>query len=156
MDNDMVMKTVAAGLTFGMLTLLVGCKSTLDDRWRSDMATELAPAKFKPVYRVLSEKGIVKGQATKSYWFWFIDEESPVEFANPITNGSRINFVHGVEDAAMYDACVRSGATILLAPRFTRITEKSFLGFSGKTTVYVEGIPARLEGAKEIDAKDAK
>jgi len=145
------MKIIVNAFVLGLFVVCVGCKSTLDDRWRSDMATELAPAKFKPIYKVMSEKGIVKGQATKSYWFWFIDEESPVEFANPITNGSRINFVHSVEDAAMYDACTRSGATILLAPRFTRMTEKSFLGFSGRTTVYVEGVPARLEGAQEVD-----
>ena len=40
---------------------LVGCKSTNVDEWRSDLKTQLCPAKFKPVYEVMKDKGIVKG-----------------------------------------------------------------------------------------------
>ena len=53
-------------------------------------------------------------------------------------------------NAAVYDACTRSGASILLAPRFTVSEESSFLWFSGKKTVTVEGVPARITGAEEI------
>ena len=45
---------------------MVGCKSTNVDEWRSDLKTQLCPAKFKPVYTVMKDKGIVTGEASES------------------------------------------------------------------------------------------
>ena len=55
-----------------------------------------------------------------------------------------------VANAAIYDACKKSGASILLAPRFIEEEETGFLWFSGKKTITVEGVPARITGAEEI------
>ena len=40
---------------------------------------------------------------------------------------------------------------ILLAPRFTVEKKRGILGFSGETRVTVEGVPAKLTGAKEVE-----
>lgn len=131
-----------------------GCKSLVQDANRSDLKTQLVPAKFKPTVEVLKDKGVVRGTATDSYWFWFVSKESPEKFSNEIVDGSSRLFIPRVENAAVYDACQKSGASILLAPRFTFDESSSFLWFSGRTTVTVEGIPARITGAEEIPVSD--
>ena len=127
-----------------------GCKTTIDDRFRSNLKTELVPAKFKPKVEVMEHKGLVKGTATKSYWFWFISSESPNTFAHEIVSGYSGLMLPSVANAAVYDACAKSGATILLAPRFTETETTGFLWFCGSRTVTVEGVPARIVGAEEI------
>lgn len=125
-----------------------GCKSTVSDIYTADTDTRMIPADFKPTVEVMKDKGLVKGYAEEAYVFWIWPTEYPTEFANP--SGSGFNLVPGLKDAAIYDACKKSGANILLAPRFTIYRETSFLWFSGKTRVTVEGVPARLVGAEEL------
>ena len=127
-----------------------GCKTTIDDCFRSDLRTELVPAKFKPTVEVIKDKGIVKGTAKKSYWFWFFNHESPDSFAHEINGIFSGLMIPSVYNAAVYDACEKSGASIILAPRFTETSTASFLWFSGEKTVSVEGVPARIVGAEEI------
>lgn len=131
-----------------------GCKSVVQDANRSDLKTQLVSAKFKPTVEVMKDKGLVRGTATDSYWFWFVSKESPETFANEIKDGHSRLFIPSVENAAVYDACKKSGASILLAPRFTFERSTSFLWFSGRTTVTVEGVPARITGAEEIPVSD--
>lgn len=139
-----------AGFLAAMTGMVAGCKTTIDDRFRSDLRTELVAAKFKPKVEVMAEKGIVKGSATKSYWFWFIGRENPNSFAHEITPGGGGLMLPSVANAAVYDACAKSGATIILAPRFTETDSTGFLWFCGSKTVTVEGVPARIVGAEEI------
>ncbi len=127
---------------------LVGCKSTNVDEWRSDLKTQLCPAKFKPVYEVMKDKGIVKGEAEAAYSWWGFVGTGPDTFAEEI--GGPITLKPGVKEAAFYDACNKAGATILLAPRFTVYKETGILWFNGKTKVSVEGVPAKLTGAEEV------
>lgn len=129
---------------------MAGCKTTIDDCFRSDLRTELVSAKFKPTVEVIKDKGIVKGTAKKSYWFWIFNHESPDSFAHEIMGSFNGLMIPTVYNAAVYDACDKSGASIILAPRFTETTTTSFLWFSGEKTVTVEGVPARITGAEEI------
>jgi hypothetical protein len=127
-----------------------GCKTTIEDHHRANLKTSLVPAKFKPTVEVMKEKGIVRGTAVKSYWFWFFGKESPDSFSHEIIDGFSGLMIPSVANAAIYDACKKSGASILLAPRFIEEEETDFLWFSGKKTITVEGVPARITGAEEI------
>jgi len=144
-------KLIVLGGLAAVAMAMTGCKTTLDDRWTSDLHTKLCPAAFKPKYEVMADKGIVSGKATKSYWFWFIGKESPDTYAYE-RNGFP-SIVPTVADAALYDACSKVGAQILLAPRYTVTKEAGILWFDGSTTVTVEGVPARLVGAEEVECK---
>lgn len=127
-----------------------GCKTTVEDVHRANLKTSIVPAKFKPTVEVMKEKGLVRGTAVKSYWFWFFGKESPDSFSHEIVDGFGGLMIPSTANAAVYDACKKSGASILLAPRFITEEETGFLGFSGKTTITVEGVPARITGAEEI------
>ena len=127
-----------------------GCKTTIEDHHRANLKASIVPAKVKPTVQVMKEKGLVRGTAVKSYWFWFFSKESPDSFSHEIVDGVSGLMIPSVANAAVYDACKKSGASILLAPRFITEDETGFLGFSGKTTITVEGVPAHITGAEEI------
>ena len=146
--NKLMMVAILAAVSASV----VGCKSTEVDEWRSDLKTQLCPAKFKPVYTVMKDKGIVKGEATESYSWWGFVGDGPDTFANEI--GGPLVLKPGVKEAAFQDACAKAGATILLAPRFTITKKSGILGFSGSTFVQVEGVPAKLTGAEEVQVGD--
>ncbi len=95
----------------------------------------------------VQDKGIVSGEATES-WSWWILRDGPDTFANEI--GGPITLAPGVKEAAFQDACEKAGATILLAPRFTITKKVGWFWFNGETKVKVEGVPAKLVGAKEV------
>lgn len=95
----------------------------------------------------MKDKGIVSGEAESEYTWWFWYSKSPDTFANEI--GGPLLESAEVE-AAFYDACNKSGASILLAPRFTVYKKRGFFWFSGITKVKVEGVPAKLVGAEEV------
>ena len=133
---------------------VVGCRSTNVDEWRSDLKTQLCPAKFKPVYEVMKDKGIVKGEAESEYTWWIWTTKSPDTFANEIGGPIKLALKPGEAEAAFYDACNKSGASILLAPRFTVHKEVGPLWFYGRTKVTVEGVPAKLVGAEEVKHVD--
>lgn len=134
--------------------VLCGCKTTVEDFHRANMKTSIVPAKFKPTVEVMKEKGLVRGTAVKSYWFWFFGKDSPDSFSHEIVDGFGGLMIPTTANAAVYDACKKSGASILLAPRFITEEETGFLWFSGKTTITVEGVPARITGAEEIPVED--
>lgn len=145
------MKTLIHGCCVATLAIsLAGCTTTIEDHHRADLKAQLISAKFKPTVEVMKDKGIVKGTAVKSYWFWFIRRESPDSFSHEIFDGFNGLMIPTVANAAVYDACKKSGASILLAPRFIETDETSFLWFSGTRTITVEGVPARITGAEEI------
>ena len=142
--KKLTMATLLAATTISM----VGCRSTNVDEWRSDLKTQLCPAHFKPVYQVMKDKGIVKGEAEEKFSWWGFVSEGPDTFANEI--GGPISLTVGIKEAAFEDACAKSGASILLAPRFTVHKERGILWFDGITKVTVEGVPAKLTGAEEV------
>ncbi len=142
------MKLIHALALAAVAASVVGCKSTLDDRWRSDLDTTLEDAHFRPVYEVLKDKGIVSGQAEESYSWWGIIGSAPDTFANEI--GGPLTLKPGVKEAAFADACKKANCQILLAPRFTVTKEVGFLWFSGSNKAVVEGVPAVLKTAEEI------
>ena len=141
-------KLMLLGCVGVAVAAITGCKSTLDDRWRADMDTSLEDAHFKPVYQVLTEKGIVKGEATSTYSWWGILGTSPEVYANEI--GGPITLKPGVKEAAFADACAKAGCQILLAPRFTVTKERGIFYFCGSDKAVVEGVPAVLKTAEEI------
>jgi len=132
------------------VAVLAGCRTEIADRFSSHMKTELVPAKFKPTVEVMKEKGIVRGTASASYWFWIFDFGRPEAYAHEYVDGAPQLALNTLEDAALQDACAKSGAAILLAPRYTLVDESSFLAFMGTRTMTVEGVPARITGAEEI------
>ena len=142
------MKIVHGVIIAAVAVSMAGCRTTEDDRWRSDLGTTLEDAHFKPVYEVQKHKGIVSGEATDSYCFWGLITSSPETFANEI--GGPLVITPGVKEAAFADACRKAGCQILLAPRFTVTHETGFLWFSGKDKAVVEGVPAVLKTAEEI------
>lgn len=144
------MKLMKVAVIAALACAVVGCKSTNVDEWRSDLKTQLCPAKFKPVYEVMKDKGIVTGEAEMSYTWWIWPLKSPDTFANEIGGPTMLALKPGVAEAAFYDACKKSGATILLAPRFTVHKEVGWFWFNGTTKVTVEGVPAKLVGAEEV------
>jgi len=142
---------VAAGAA---VCCMCGCQTLVQDTNRSNLKTQLVAAKFKPTVEVMKDKGIVRGTATKSRWFWIIHKEAPETFAREIVDGRTELYPYTVENAALYDACKKSGASVILAPRFTYEEYDSFLWFSGRITVTVEGVPARIVGAEEIPVSE--
>lgn len=142
------MKIITAFALAAVAVSMVGCKSTMDDRWRSDMETTLEDAHFRPVYEVQKEKGIVGGEAEASYTWWGIFGSAPEVYANEI--GGPLTLKPGVKEAAFADACRKANCQILLAPRFTVTKERGFLWFSGSDKAKVEGVPAVLKTAEEI------
>ena len=143
------MKKLMFGAAIAAIAVgMTGCHSTNVDEWRSDLETKLCPANFKPVYTVMKDKGIVKGEAEEEFTWWFLYTKAPDTFANEI--GGPLTISKGCKEAAFYDACNKAGATILLAPRFTEYKERGWFWFNGKTKVTVEGVPAKLTGAEEV------
>ena len=148
-ERKTIMKKIMCAIVLGGIACaMTGCRSTDVDEWRSDLKTTLCPAKFKPVYEVMKDKGIVKGEAEEEFTWWFWYKKAPDTFANEI--GGPITIGKGCKEAAFYDACNKAGASILLAPRFTVYKERGWFWFDGKTKVTVEGVPARLVGAEEV------
>lgn len=133
------------------ICILSGCASVkYDDVNRSNLHTTLQPAVFKPEVEVIAQE-LVKGTAEKEK-IWFFTTKSPNSYVRD--TGSSFHFMgSSLEAAAMYDACQKKpGTTIILAPRFTETRERSgFLGLVAHVTVTVEGIPARVVGAHEVD-----
>lgn len=142
------MKLIHAFALSAIAVSMVGCKTTIDDRWRSDLGTTLEEAHFRPVYQVQKEKGIVSGQAEETYSWWGIFGTAPDTYANEI--GGPLTLKPGVKEAAFADACKKANCQILLAPRFTVTKETGFLWFSGSNKAVVEGVPAVLKTAEEI------
>ena len=142
------MKLTHVLMLAAVVASVAGCKSTLDDRWRADMETTLEDAHFRPIYRVLKDKGIVSGSAESSFILWGLLGEGPDTFANEI--GGPITLTPGIKEAAFADACRKANCQILLAPRFTVTKERGILWFAGSDKAVVEGVPAVLEGAEEI------
>ena len=142
-------KLMTGALLAALAAAMAGCRSTNVDEWRADLKTELCPARFKPTYEVMKEKGIVKGEAMEKYSWWGFVSEGPDTFANEI--GGPLTLKPGVKEAAFEDACAKSGATILLAPRFTIQKQVGILWFNGMQKVTVEGVPAKLTGATEVE-----
>ena len=142
------MKLIPALALAAVAVSVVGCKSTMDDRWRSDMRTTLEDAHFRPVYEVQKNKGIVSGQAEETYSWWGIFGSAPDTYANEL--GGPLTLKPGVKEAAFADACKKANCQILLAPRFTVTKETGFLWFCGRTKAVVEGVPAVLKTAEEI------
>ena len=149
----MKQSTILGGLVVAAV-VMSGCRMTAVDEWRSDLKTQLCPAKFKPVYQVMKDKGIVKGKAEESWKWWGLIGEKPDTYANEI--GGPLCLKPGVHEAAFQDACEKAGATILLAPRFTVTKKIGWFWFNGSTRVSVEGVPAKLVGAEEVTECPAK
>jgi hypothetical protein len=125
---------------------MVGCRTTMDDRWRADFMAELSDAHFRPLYE--AQNKIVMGEAEEKYSWWGFVGSKPEVYANEI--GGPLTLKPGCCEAAFADACKKANCQILLAPRFTVTKEVGFLWFSGRTKATVEGIPAFLKGAEEI------
>lgn len=140
-------------LVLAAATTLVGCASVKnEDFYRASLHTALQPAVFKPEVQVIKQE-LVRGTAEKEK-IWIFTTKSPNAFAtNPEVSVGFGLLADSLESAAVYDACQKSGATILLAPRFIEETETSgLLGLVKNVRVTVEGIPARVVGAHEVKA----
>lgn len=135
------------GMVAGLAVALFGCASTKEDFWSSQTRTSLEPMKFTPVYQVMQDKGLVKGEANEEFTWWGFVGTGPDSFSNEI---GAFGLGNAMCEAAFYDACKKSGATILLAPRYSITKKRGIFWFSGTTKVEVEGIPAKLTNAEIV------
>lgn len=143
------MKKISMLVVAVAAALLGGCKTTDQDVHVADMNTELVSAKFKPQVEVIGDS--VTGSATANTIFWGCwAKEKPDTFANQMTSSFGFSFGNPIKDAAVYDACNKAGADILLAPVFTVKKETGFLWFKKNVEVTVKGVPAKITGAEEI------
>ena len=120
------------------------CTSVNQDIKRVPLDAKIVPAKFKPTVEVIKDPAVAKGTSESEKVLWLLTTKYPNKFAP----------VAALEDplraAAIYDACQKSGADIILAPRFTEERYTSFLWFFKTRKVSVEGIPAKIVGAEEL------
>lgn len=131
--------------------MLVGCATVKQDVKVSNANVDLEPVMFEPVTEVIGKK--VVGRATDSSTFWgLISTESPSEFVDSKAPTSK-SFTE-IESAAIADACEKSGADIILDPKVTTDEYVGFLGFNRETTVKVDGVPAKIVGAREIPLEE--
>lgn len=134
----------AAGL---VLLVAAGCRSVEFTGAAGDTGLAFVPTRFKPVYEVMKDVGPVRGEAVSSYWLWGVFKDAPKAYVCGDSAGRAAE--HGLKQAAIMDACCRSGASVILTPHFRTVSESGFLGFRGETRVFVEGMPARLVDAEE-------
>lgn len=137
-----------------MAFMLVGCSSLHQDHLRASLDAKIVPAKFKPTVVVMKDKGIVSGYADSKSIFWIIPCKTPNKFSSNPNSGGVSIFEDQLKAAAIYDACQKCGADIILAPRFTERRFASFLWFYKERAITVEGIPAKITGAEEIPIED--
>lgn len=134
-------------LLFGLAICCVGCTTVQKDVYVANTNVEMQPVMFEPVTKVIGEKTV--GRATDSSTFWgLISTESPEKFVDTKASSSK-SFTE-IEMAAIADACAKSGADIILDPKVTKDEYVGFLGFNRETTVKVDGVPAKIVGAKEF------
>jgi len=140
-------RVIKIGACVALAIGMAGCASTKEDFWSSQTRTSLEPMKFTPVYEVMKDKGLVKGVSAEEFTWWGIVGTGPTSFANEL---GTFGFGNAMCEAAFYDACKKSGATILLAPRYSITKKRGWFWFSGTTQVEVEGIPAKLTNAEVV------
>lgn len=135
---------VACGLAW--MALGSGCHSVAQDHYRAGLQAEILPAKFKPVVQPMDGAPVAKGGSKSVTVFWIL----PVQWPEKFSHDPNAFYGDWLKDAAVYEACAKSGADILLAPRFTEERVTGPLWFFRKRNVSVEGIPAKIVGAQEI------
>ena len=143
------MKKISILAVAVVAAMFCGCKSTMQDIHVTDMNTEMVSAKFKPQVQVIGDSVTGSATANTIFWGWWATEW-PETFANQMTSSFGFSFGNPIKDAAVYDACKKAGADILLAPVFTVKKEIGFLWFEKNIEVTVKGVPAKITGAEEI------
>lgn len=138
-------------LLLGLALCCAGCTTVEKDAFIATTNVETSPIMFEPLTEVIGDN--VVGRATDASVFWgLMSTESPDEFVSAKSSSSRIS--SALESAAIADACKKSGADIILDPKFTINDYSGFLGFSNETTAKVEGVPAKIIGAKEVPLEE--
>lgn len=138
-------------ILFGIVLCCAGCTTVEKDAFIADINVETQPIMFEPLTEVIGDN--VVGRAIYASMFWgLISTDFPDEFVSAKSSSSRIPSV--LESAAIADACKKSGADIILDPKFTIDDYSGFLGFSRETIVKVEGVPAKIIGAKEVPLEE--
>lgn len=143
------MKKISILAVAVVAAMLGGCKSTIQDIHVSDMNTQMVSAKFKPKVEVIGDSVSGIANLDTIFWGWWALEASD-SFANQIFDNFGFSFGNPLKDAAVYDACKKVDADILLAPVFTYKKETGFLWFARDIEVTVKGVPAKITGAEEI------
>lgn len=123
----------------------------MTDVKQAPIGAEIVPSKFKQSVELLGGEEVTGTANSKSLLLFTL--AYPDKFA--VTSGyqgfSLFDYsVDPLKSAAVYDACRKSGADILVAPRFTE--ERFHLPFwiYNSRKVVVKGIPAKVAGIEEI------
>lgn len=144
------MKVLVYACTLASI-MFVGCATVKHDVYVSNTNVDLEPVMFEPVTEVIGKK--VVGSATDSSTFWgLITTKSPSEFVD--TKEGFLSSYSKIESAALANACEKSGADIILDPKVTTEEFVGFLGFNRETTVKVDGVPAKIVGARELSLEE--
>lgn len=138
-------------LLLGLALCCAGCTTVEKDAFIATTNVETQPIMFEPLTEVIGKK--VVGRATDSSTFWgLITTESPSEFVD--TKEGISSSYSEIESAALANACEKSGADIILDPKVTTEEFVGFLGFNRETTVKVDGVPAKIVGARELSLEE--
>ena len=154
MKKTLFALSVVAG---AVIMLATGCSSTSVDtnRFGSQIALQMRTVEFIPQIQV-GEKYIT-GSSQSTVYCGFIKIGDTSKQASGISFSSE-NSIWGGSDAyqraALYDACIKAKADIVLAPQYTTTVDGNF--FKKTVSCTVKGFPGYIKSVKLAPAKCPK
>jgi hypothetical protein len=148
--EDYMKRFAALIIGIAALTVICGCASTHVSQWSSPLDVKLE-ANITPLLEIGDE---IKGSATITRILFFSSGAS--EFADGVefTTGAGSlgysmfgNAISEGKAAAAYDACSKTGADVIIAPRYT-VETKDYVVYA-KTVVNVKGYKGVFKGLKK-------
>lgn len=150
-------KIVTIALVAIICSGVSGCMSVHDQRFSGPLGVDPVDAKFEPIVMLADNQPKEQSSATLHSLLGFISW-GPNRFADGVAFNKGFMSSLGIgpfeltKRAAAYNLCQKTGADILVAPRYT-VTTKNYIIYS-KVEAVVEAFPAKLTGvklAKKID-----
>ncbi len=144
-------KLAALVIGFAALTIVCGCTSTHVSQWSSPLDVKLE-MNITPMVETGDE---ITGTATITRILFF--SSGATTFADGVEYSAADsgslgfsmfgNAIAEGKAAAAYDACVKAGADVIIAPRYT-VETKDYVVYA-KTTINVKGIKGVFKGIKK-------
>ncbi len=146
-----------AAMAGTVMMLVAGCSSTSIDtnRFGSQIVLKMEVVEFVPQIAVGEE--YISGSSSCTVYCGFIRIGDTAKQASGIsfTNGSSIwGGSDAYQRAAIYDACSKNKADILLAPQYTTTVDGNF--FKKTVSCTVKGFPGYIKSVKLASPKCAK
>ena len=149
MKKSLFALSVIAG---AVAMLVTGCSSTSVDTNRFGAQVALSMAKVILIPEINVGDKYVSGSSQTTTYCGFIrigdtgKQASGISFDSSVWGGS-----DAYQRAALYDACIKSKADIIVAPQYVTTTEGNF--FKKTVNCTVKGFPGNIRRVKVIDGK---